>query len=314
MKERILWLSISLIILSTVLNYIYYQSKQLIKPIFLTHFYETENYDENQLTFYYLANKQDLSNVDYVEIDGIQFYPHTQDAFSMWSDNNPIPQHEQEFRHHYLRSVTIQFPKHSVPIKDGSSKEWTFEKMEVGFNGLPPITADIGKVKFSPRKEHINFLESRMSSSSNQHRSDHSFVATEPITIEGIDMPFPELNEEIEIKVNLDQEKLKVLEGLRNGKEIPEWFNESLQSPWEHVEGLTVNEEIFPISLKQNDWIQISSYTNPELKSYHQFTLKVKGKTANGTDFTIRASISDQPYLEQNDVDKIISTMKGGKK
>jgi hypothetical protein len=314
MKGKILCISISLIILSSIFNYTYYQSKQLVEPIFLKHFYETENYDENQLTFYYLANKQDLSNIDYVQIDGIQFYPYPQDEFSIWSDNNPIPHHVQEFRHHYLRSVTIEFPKNSVPIKDGSTKDWTFEKMEVGFNGSPPIIANIGKVKFSPKTEHVNSLESRMSSSSNQHRSDHSFVATEPIIIEGIDIPFPELNKEIEIKVNLDQEKLKVLEGLRSGKEIPEWFNESLQSVWENVEGLTINEEVFPFSLEQNDWIQISSYTNPAIISYHQFSLKVKGKTANGTDFTTRASISDQPYLDQNDVDKIISSMKGGKK
>ncbi|HYK71613.1 MAG TPA: hypothetical protein VEV44_00570 [Pseudoneobacillus sp.] len=309
MKSKYLWIFLGLIGISWIFNYTYYQYNQLDKPIFLKHYYVNEIYDENQLTFYYLTNKDDRSLINYVRIDGVDFYP--QNQFGMWSNN--IPPYVQEFRHHYLRSVTIPFSKQIIPIKDGSNMAWSFEDMEIGFSNQPPSMVNIGKVQFSPITNQERFLESRMSSSNNQHRSDESLVALESVIIEGFDIPFPELNDDIEVKINLNQKKLKELEDLRNGKEIPKWLNENMQADWNSVKGISIKEIPFPFTLEKNEWLNIMTFTNPEANNVIGLGLRMKGKTIDGKTFTSKTYISEQPYLEQKDVDEIIAESKGGK-
>jgi hypothetical protein len=309
LKERFLWISVVIIAISWVMNYAFYQSKQLDQPIFLQHYLETQIYEDNQFTFYYLTNKRDISHVTYVEIDGKQFFPHHYSP--MWSDNN-IPHYEQEFRHHYLRSIMIQFPKNLMPIDAGAQKEWSFKEMEVGFSDRPSIKVNIGKVIFSPATSEEKLLESRVSSSSNQHRSDTAFAALNPVTIEDISVPFPEIEKDIEMKVNLDQEKLTALKGMGEGKDSPDWFHKNMEVEWKNVKGTSVSKEIFPFTLEKNDWLQITTFANPNRKSVFDFSIKIKGTTSDGNAFTSQAHINDRPYLGQKEVDEIIKEAKGG--
>jgi hypothetical protein len=305
-KEKYLWISLMVIAISWIMNFTYYQSKQLDEPIFLTHYYETQIYDVSHLTLYYLTNKNDPSHVTYVEIDGRQFYP--QNSFSMWSENTP--QYDQDFRHHFLKSVVIEFPKDSVPIKTGSNNVWSFEEMKVGFNDGRSITKNIGKVRMSHPKDVGKYLESRISSSSNQHRSEETLVALEPITIGAISVPFLEVEQDIEVKVNLDQEKLSVLDGLREGKDVPEWDRGSINEDWKDVKGIIVDDKLFPLTLDKHDWIKIMIYTNPNPPNVLDFSLNIKGTDANGKPFTGMTHVNERPYLEQKDVDEIIAAKK----
>jgi hypothetical protein len=307
MKERYLWISIIVIAISWGINYVYFHSKQLAEPIFLTHYYEKELYDESQLTFYYLANKGDSSEVAHIRFVGENSA--LQNNEFIWAQNNP--QYHQELRHHYVSSFTITLRKEQIPMEPNTS-EITFEKMEVVFNNGPTLMVDIGKIQFISVVRAEGILEAKISGGGGD-RSEQTLVALQPLSIEDITFPFQEVENQLEVKVNVDQDDLVILNRIIEGKDLPNSFHDRMMEEWENVKGIPLHEDIFPLNLKNKEWIQVMMYTDLNRKAAFDFSLKLEGRTADGKAFTSPAHIIDPPYLSQKDVDEIIAEKEGEK-
>lgn len=311
LREKLFWFGMIIVVISWVGNYLYFQSKQLEQPIFLDHYYETYLQEDNYLTFYYLTNKQDPTQINYALIDGLEAYPISIDGF--WNGAPNTPKFEQEFSHQYLKSVRLQLPKYDLPIEEGSDDVWSFEEITFAFSDGEMVTTDIGNVNVYGRLPNSDVFESRVSSSNNQHRSDNSMVAVKPATVEAITIPFSEeISQDVLVKVNTDQEKLKELEAMNQGGNPPDWFEGERDIDWENVSGVSIDEDIFPFELKKDDWLTLSMKFNPNRKSYFEFGIEINGKTAEGEPFMRKASIIDHPYLTQQAVSDIIAEKVGG--
>ncbi|MFS0821894.1 hypothetical protein [Bacillus sp. 1P02SD] len=307
MKGKIFWASILIITLSYIGNYIYFHTKQLDAPIFLEHFYELtmNEEDETTLPFYYLTNKSDQSNVNFIRIDGVEAYADSNGNF-MWESQ--APQFEQEYTHHYLKAVNVSFPSEY----EGDSP-LSFSEIEVHFSDGKTVQANIGKVTLHKRMENPNVLETRISSSSNQHREEKSMVALQPITIEKIEIPFAsDLSDDILMKVDLEQKRLGELEKLMTGANPPDWFDEERDKEWSDLPGVLLNDNLLPLHLKQNEWIRFLMQFNPERDSYYQFSIKLFGKTESGEEFVRELPINDQLDLDQKTINRIIKAKESG--
>lgn len=257
------------------------------------------------LTFYYLTNKSDSSTINFVQIDGIEAHPGLNDNF-MWDSQEP--QFEQEYTHHYLKAVNIAFP-----VEFEGDGPLTFFDMEVHFSDGKTVHADIGNVILHKMTENHNVIETQTSSSSNQHREEKTMVALEPITVEKIEIPFEEeLFDDILIKVDLDQEKLRELEKLKTGAPPPDWFDEERDKEWSDLTGVLVSDKLLPFSLEQNEWIRISMQFNPTRQSFFEFNINLIGKTESGEEFVRELPIIDHPYLDQETINRIIEAKEGG--
>ncbi|CQR46805.1 hypothetical protein BN1058_01080 [Paraliobacillus sp. PM-2] len=306
MKEKILWAGLMLVILSWVGNYLYFESKQLERPIFLDHYYEAYMHDQEQLTFYYLTNKMDNYEVRSLSIDGVKLYPVSDHGFTMWRTAPNTPQFEQEFSHQYLKSVTVELPKKSIPIEDGSKDRWSFEEVNATFSNGQSYTLDLGKVNVYEKVTDYTVLNTHASSSSNQHTSEKSMLATKPITVEDINVPFPEnLSEDVYVKVDVNQEKFNI----NQDENTPEWLKREKQN---EMVGISIDEDIFPFHLNKNDRMQLSMQFNPYRKSYFEFSIKISGTSDEGEQFKSKAPIIDHPSLNQQDINEIIEEKQGG--
>jgi hypothetical protein len=315
LKEKYLWGGIVAIILSWALNYTYFKAQQLDEPIFLEHYYETYIHGESQLTFYYLTNKQNPAEVVSVSVDGLEGVTvyDWESGFSMWEEQ-PSIRYEQEYRHHYLKSVTLQFQEDSLPQLDLDSS-FSFEKMEVFFNNGSSMSADIGHVNFYSNEDFDQgAFNSIMSSSSNQHRSEEAMVTKEALIIEKISVPFTEeLSELVSVKLDFNQEKLKELEKLNQGGDISNWVDADRDVKWEETSGISIDEGLLPLELEDNEWLNLKLFFNPERSSYFEFAIKMEGKTESGKPFVHHSHIIDQPYFDQMEIDRLIAEKEGGK-
>jgi hypothetical protein len=311
LKEKHFLVVMVIVVISWISNYLYFQAKQLDQPIFLDHYYETYLQEENYLTFYYLINKQDSSEVTYALIDGLEAYPISVEG--PWNGSSNTRTFEQEFAHQYLKSVRLQLPKYDLPIAEGSDDVWSFEEITFVFSNGEMVTSDIGSVNVYGRLVHPDIFDTRISSGSNQHRSDKSMVSTKPVIVEDITVPFSdEVSQDVLVKVNFEQEKLKELEPLKHGGNPPVWFEEESDLEWKKVSGVSINEDIFPFELKKDDWLKLSMKFNPNRKSYFEFGIEITGTTADVKKFMGKAPIIDHPYLTQQAVNEIIAEKIGG--
>ncbi|MDL4841178.1 hypothetical protein [Aquibacillus rhizosphaerae] len=298
MKERYLWIGVIVILLSWGGNYFYFQTQQLENPIFLNHYYQmyhNEEANEIPLTFYYLTDKKEPLDVNYVEMNGIQAYPtYNHDGFTMFNDSQPQIQYEQEFNHQYLMSTTISIRTDTESIFN-TDNSWSFSNMEVFFTNGEHVTANIGEVVVQPYHGQ-SLLETRASGSSNQHRSVTSMVATEQLSINEISLPFKELEGDVSVKVGLDEGP-----GVNRGLEVP----------WEDLQAESLQKTMFPFDLTKNNQLRLYTYFNPESMDYYQFEIEIKGTTEDGESFTSGTMINNQPHLEEADINKIIELKQG---
>lgn len=300
-----MWAGLTLVIISWIANYTYHQSQQLTEPIFLDHYYEVPAQENLGLKFYFLANKNDQSQVNFVEMDGVRAFPVENGGFHMLTDNNPV-QFEREFRHQQLRSILIKMPIDKIHLT--GEEHWSFETMTVHFTNGVIMQSDIGKVVILPKLKYIPMFEMLMSGSSNQHRSEKLLSATQAFTIQDITVPFAdEVSDDIAIKVDLDQLKLKKAESMTKHGHRPDWYMKDMEKKWSEVPGVSsLEDDLYPIEFKNNDMLRVSIFFNPSRQSYFQFGIKLKGETAEGEAFIRPTPIIDHPFLDEEDVDKII--------
>lgn len=288
--------------MSWIGNYLYFQSNQLDQPIFLDHYYETYIQDESYLTFYYLSNKTDDAVINQVTIDGIDLYP-VLDLGLLWSSS---PTFEQEFTHQYLKSVTLDLAPVPFPLQE-SDDVWTFGEINVNFSNGQTLTTDIGKVRVFGNLQNHELFNFHSGSSSSEHIHQETMIATKPLTVEAIQIPFKELVEEVDVKVNVDTKLIKENESLRQGESTAGWQDQFGVIEWNEIKGISSHEEkLFPFQLDQDNWLQLSMQINPNHKSYVNFGVEITGTTNDDKPFIRKSTIIDQPTLTQKVINEII--------
>lgn len=261
----------------------------------MDHYYETYVGDEKQITFYYLSNKVDRSEVIYASIDGIEVYPISYGETS----------YRQEFNHQYLKFFSFALPMEQIPINNGIEESWSFKTIDVAFSNGERILADIGEVVVHPDVPVYNGLEWRASSTNNHYLSQTFMIATTPNTIEAITVP-ESVGSEVDVKVNINQETVKT------NNFNSSWIGKNLDAEWDEVDGLPINEMKFPFTLNADDWLQISVKLNPDLKKFFEFDVLIQGTTDQGKPLEHITRVIEYPYLSQKDINAIISEKQGG--
>ena len=280
LKERYFWAALGLIAISWIVNSLYAHSKQLEEPIFLDHYMETttDENDHNYVTFYYLANKNDQSHINYIRLGDAEGFPQ-RDYF--YTDTT-APYAIDTYNHQDLRSITVKLRSFSDNIEEQS-----FNEMEVFYSDGRSSTASIGEVIIHPKRyywnEDTSALEQPSSGSSNDGSSWDTFRATEPSAIEKIDFPF---NEPIEDRFNFTI----------SGKQTEQPLD-SLKLPIQL-------EKDKSVTLRVN--FKEKSFVNP-----FEFAIRISGTTEQGKPFTNYAHYNLFPYLTQDDVNRIIEEKTG---
>ncbi|RTR36293.1 hypothetical protein EKG37_01675 [Robertmurraya yapensis] len=327
MKERYLWIGLLLVVLSWGGNYLYFESKQLDEPIFMKHFYEQAlpirnedeevtdtNYYESegiQLTFYYLTNKYDNVDVVDVYIDGAEVYVDSGGFdYEFFGTSEPIHHVEQEFRHYYLKSVTVGI--HPEAFATGMPGDrWTFENMEVYFDNQEMMTANIGKVALLINDSTPEILEQRMGSGSNDGQSKSVFVSLKPLTVEDISVPFAnEISDVFKAKVDIDDIELR--KELEDGEDIPSGFEEQ-SVDWENTPGILLKNVEFPFKMETDERLSLNVFLNPNRTSFLELASKITGTTESGESFVSYAGIIDHPYVTQRAIEQLIAEKEGEK-
>ncbi|WP_432363251.1 hypothetical protein [Sporosarcina sp. UB5] len=275
MKERYFWVAIGLISISWIVNALYAYSKQLKEPIFLDHYIEAVIGHHSDVTFYYLANKNDQSYINYIVLGDIEGLP--QQAF-IYPDAGP---HKVDtFRHQELRSLTVELRQ----LND-SDEDRSFNEMQVFYSDGKASTVSIGEVIIRPSGsiESDNPIPLTLSSGggSNDGKSSHTFWATEPLSIQKISIPFRNaLGDELHLSITGNHnQKDKTLDGIE-----------------------------LPIHLDEGENVAVAMQLDQTAASMpSSFLIYLSGTTAAGEPFTSHGGYNWQhPYLTQTDVNRII--------
>lgn len=300
MKGRIFWISLLLIGISWIANSIYAHSKQLDEPIFLEHYIDTTLQENNHIPLYYLTNLNDSSSISYVTIDGITNYI-VQDHFhSDFGFNNhaDVNQNLQSFTHHALRNIRLNLNAFELEnlLQDG---KFTFNEIEVFFNDGKSMTVPIGEITIHENRTGNNYnpLSFISGSGSNDGSSQSTYQVTENLSIENITFKYDDILQEY-LLFKIDS---------KNHSTTNNHFYTDFPQDWESIPGMDRQNIELPYKLEKDEVFNIHTQISPEFIGYLESTIEFSGTTKTGETFTFSNSLlSQQPYLSQKDVNKMI--------
>lgn len=298
MKVRFFWVALGLIGVSWIVNSMYAYSKQLDEPIFLDHYVDLTYQDHQYVRFFYLTNKNDTSVISSMNAGDLRAYP--EQSYGFFNETNQIYNH-QDFGHYVLRSVNAEFYN---PY--GTQLEESFTEMDVVFSDGRVVTAPIGHIMMQPPNAEESPLEFTSSGSNSNNFGQTYYRTLEPLTIETVEHSFQDdLQDDFSIKLHSPKNRFET-------RAADLAFQDGMDGEWNDLPGTDLENVIFPFHLKENDRISVHSKLPTTSTKVLNVTIYIFGTTESGKNFTTTASIITQPYLEKQDVNKIINAKTKG--
>ncbi|SFK03409.1 hypothetical protein SAMN04487936_106232 [Halobacillus dabanensis] len=293
MNKKILMIALVVIVVSWGANLWYYQSKQLDEALFLKHYYaEVDTFE-----IYYLMNKQDPKKVQSIEFsDGTVMYPDYKNTG--FPQDNPRMTFNvlSESTHYWMASA--QFDTKEVTRESIDHQGEAIITMDDG----EMIVADIGTIITEEPPERSGVFKQDMSSGGSDGRSTQSYTVKERIKIEDISSPFPELTDEMLIKIHHTASN-----GNRTTKgHLPDWYEKERDLEWEKVAGVNLPAIDYPLIVEQGDHIRQTIQHNKDALNAYWFPLKVTGTMENGKDFVERFLVYNHPSFTSDQMDELV--------
>jgi len=294
MRKLLLILACSIVILSVLGNYLYYQSKQLPQPIMLKHYYEIASEENMMFDLHYITNKNEKNDIQSITIPGMGNYPFYQDVGRC-----------ENYGHYCLKTISVKI--NEMDIKEKAKNGFRFDKVRAYLTNGEVVTYPIGEisiVKDSAAKLPIDFI---VSSSSTDHTGEQMLKAKEPLSIQTFQIPFRnQLKDGVQLSIITDQGTLaKVYNEMTSGH-----FDDQKISNWKQGKVHLVEKGMFPLILQKEDLLNTSyQFTFGDGDNrfhFYQFGIKIKGKTKKGKEFTAPLLISYSPSFSYNGITEMV--------
>lgn len=287
LKKHWFWIVISSIIISWIGNTLYFESKQLDRPVFLTHYIDQDIEQEiTYLSLYYITNKTDLTELQQIQLGDLILYPQQPNGFFFMHDQTQQQSYQQEFTHHYLKKATFEIHKdqfNSNHLKDGL----TVEKVYAVFSQSSSMSYSIGQIRLSPQESRSEILrnDSSSGSSNGDFQSIHS--ASEALVLTELHSPFAK-ELETEYAIRLTHNNQSYFAGKFNNTS-----DKDISGGW-------------PIQIGENERLLTNIQLNTKSNKVLNLRFNLIGQTSSGKNFQTSIYSYQDPYLTQADIHSYI--------
>lgn len=310
MKARLLWLSILIIVVSSIGNYVYYLDKQIDKPIFLDHYYVNELYEENEMiefTIYYITNKQNPHTIHNVYIEGMDAQI-SSNSYSGWHFGSEQIDYVDRYKHHYLMSTKISVWTDSLQLKEDESV--SINEMTFFLSNGDSITTNVGEILITSRtlQAEQELMTAQLQISGTDIFLESFLQAKEDVVLHNVILPFiEEIGEQFTFQYSTDQEVTKELYESRNRGD--RFFT---YDSWKELDAKPLESSSFPIALQENETFWLLTQSKPRKGQSTSLTFTWEGIQSEGKPFTFYTKGGDFPVVDQEYVNQLIKEYKEG--
>lgn len=273
--------------ISWIGNTLYFESKQLDRPLFLTHYIDQDIEQEiTYLSLYYITNKTDFTELQQIQMDDLILYPQQPNGFYFMHNQTQQQSFQQEFTYHYLKKATFEIHKdqfNTNQLKDGLS----VDKVYAVFSQGSSMNYSIGQIRLTPYENRSEILSNDRSfaSSNGDYQSIHS--ASEALALTEIRSPFTK-ELETEYAIKLIHNNQSYFDGKFNTTS-----NKDTSGEW-------------PIQIGENERLITNIQLNTKSNKVLNLRFNLIGQTTSGKNFQTSIYSYQEPYLTQTDINSYI--------
>ncbi|WP_153723162.1 hypothetical protein [Sporosarcina cascadiensis] len=288
MKIQPFWVLMAIAVVSWIANYAYAESTKLAHPIFLDHYIDVWREESPELSLYYLANKEDRSMIQWVELGDWQGAP-------LHFGTGPEFEEVEHYGRYSLRRVTLQMDQPSA-----MTEAQKFREITVNFTDGATVQTEIGQVTVQPPYDYDGAQPFTDQSSASGEYEKTQLLPGEDVTIESVKTSFDDvLQNQFFIKLYMREHSL-------DQGTLPEGMSEYEEKSWQNVPGIDVRTAQFPFDMKKGERLTITSAADLKLRGVMQMDIEVAGKTAANEPFTTIANYISYPQFTLEEIKQLI--------
>ncbi|MEI4770725.1 hypothetical protein WAX74_13945 [Psychrobacillus sp. FJAT-51614] len=294
MRKNWFWGVISIILVSWVVNFIYFQSKQLEKPVMLNAYLDIPTRDYTNLSLHYITNKKDIIELQSLSIGDQSFFNERNFIFPGFE--NPTAQSfKQEFTHHYLKEAMFSFGEED--IKNFQEEIKNNNEVYATFTNGQTVPVNVSKLDFTPYKTSDEaFIKGSGYNYTGNSRAEFLHINV-PVNMEAFELP-KAIQQDIDIKLMV----------WKDASEHSPIIREDASKEWENLNAPLYTEVKWPLQLNAGDSIGIFFHTKEDSKDVKTISLiqDWTGEDADGNQIKHVINIISNPILTQDQVTAIV--------
>ncbi|MFB5087393.1 hypothetical protein PGC35_09275 [Psychrobacillus sp. PGGUH221] len=299
MKKNWFWGVISLIVISWIVNSIYFQSKQLEEPVILNAYLDIPISDSTNFSIHYITNKKDIIELQSLSIGAQSLW--NERNFTFPGFENPTAQSfNQEFTHHYLKEAMFSLGEED--IKNFQEELKTHNQIYATFTNGQTVPLQVSKLNFTSYKtsDEVFYKSSGFNYTGNS-RAEFIHI-NKPIKMEAFELP-KGIQQDIDIKLMV----------WKDTDEHSPIIREDASKEWEDLDAPLYTDVKWPLQIDAGDSIGIFFHTKDDLDKAKTIRLMQDwtGEDADGTQINHVINIISNPILTQDQVNNIVKKARG---
>lgn len=299
MKKNWFWGVISLIVISWIVNSIYFQSKQLEEPVILNAYLDIPISDSTNFSIHYITNKKDIIELQSLSIGAQSLW--NERNFTFPGFENPTAQSfNQEFTHHYLKEAMFSLGEED--IRNFQEELKNNNQIYATFTNGQTVPLNLTKLNFSPHKaSDIEFVNSGGLEYNGNSLAEYLYIK-EPLKMETFKLP-KEVQQNIDVKLMV----------WKDTDEYSPIIREDASKEWEDLDAPLYTDVKWPLQMNAGDSIGIFFHTKDDLDKAKTIRLMQDwtGEDADGTQIKHVINIISNPILTQDQVNNIVKKARG---
>lgn len=294
MKKNWFFGILIIILISWIVNIIYFELHQLEEPIVLDSYIDIQSAENTTLSLYYLTNSSEVVELESLIAAGYT-YSNEQNFFP-WFGDATAQSYRQEFTHQYLKQASFTFDEESLKqlVKGFQTNE-----LYARFTNGQVVSVQLEKLNFKTRLIESNFISSKAAFGSNQGIQGNLLEAAETVKMDAIVLP-NSLKNQVELKV------LSLSDNSSSEAKVEKLVGKD----WEDIEAPLSNEIEWPLEIQKGDSVGLI-FQIMDGDSYVDIVNDWSGITESGRTFTHTFPLLIEPHLSNQDVVDIVQKARG---
>ncbi|QUG43202.1 hypothetical protein KD050_08275 [Psychrobacillus sp. INOP01] len=283
-----------IILISWIVNIIYFELHQLEEPVILDAYIDIPASENTIFSLFYLTNSSEVVELESLIADGYT-YSNEQNFFP-WFGDVTAQSYRQEFTHQYLKQASFTFDDESLKQV---LKGFQANELYARFTNGQVVSVQLEKLNFRTPHNEQNFISSKAGFGSNQGIEGNLLEASETVRMDAIALPDSLLNH-VDLKVQL----------LSDTSSVEAKVDKLASMNWEDIAAPLYDDIEWPLEIQKGDSVGLI-FQIKDSDSYIDIVNDWSGITESGETFTHTFPLLIEPNLSKQDVVDIVQKARG---
>lgn len=294
MKKKWFWGIFITILISWIVNIIYFEMHQLKEPVVLNAYIDIPTSENTNFSLFYLTNSSEVNELESLIAGGYTFS--NEQNFFPWFGDLTAQSYRQQFTHQYLKQANFIIDEQSMEQVVNGVKN---NELYARFTNGQVVPIELEKLDFRTTASESNIFTNEGYFVGNDGIQGTILEATETVRMDAISLP-EAIIQKVDLKVHFNSNTLSSSISSNN----------LVKKDWEEIDAPLNTEIEWPLEIEKGNSVRLIFHVK-DSNSYIDIVHEWTGITKSGKAVTYNLPLQIEPSLFEDGAIDIVRKARG---